>query len=245
MNQADFPQLLILGCGYVGSEVLRQYPQARFTRRSSFELSKRNTWNESVLTLPPDGIVLWTFPAACSDDEESIAIELFDRFFHSHRVVIYGSTSSYLVSSQDEWVTENTPLNMSQVRTRTEEKLRQKGACILQLAGIWGPGRNPIQWYEKGYIKAGLSYLNLIHLRDIASITMRIFFLEKVFGERFNLSNGTPKTHIEIVDRLKDRGILTHDFSIPCVNKIDSKRVSNEKIRKICNLNENDFIHFP
>lgn len=245
MNQADSSQLLILGCGYVGNEVLRQYPQARFTRRSSFELSKRNTWNESVLTLPPGGVVLWTFPAACSDDEESLAIELFDRFFHSNRVVIYGSTSSYLVASQGEWVTEETPLNMSQVRTRTEEKLRKKGACILQLAGIWGPGRNPIQWYEKGYIKTGLSYLNLIHLRDIVSITQRIFSLEKAFGNRFNLSNGKPKTHIEIADTLKRRSLLTYDFSIPLVSKMDSKRVSNEKIRKICHLNENDFIQFP
>lgn len=245
LNQDRAFPLLILGCGYVGSEVLRRNPQAHFTKRSSFELSNRETWHESILGLPADGIVLWTFPAACSEQEELLAVELYDRFFREHRVVIYGSTSSYLVGTEGEWVTEETPLNLAQVRTRTEEKLRQKGACILQLAGIFGPGRDPVKWYEKGYIQTGLSYLNLIHLRDIVSITQQMFSLEKIAGERFNLSNGKPKTHFEIVDELKERNLLPSDFSLPIAHKPDSKRVSNEKIKKRCQLNDDDFIDFP
>ena len=134
---------------------------------------------------------------------------------------------------------------MEQVRTRTEEALRKRGACILQLAGIFGPERDPVSWYQRGLIRTGLAYLNLIHLRDIVSITQRILEIQHVAGERFNLSNGDPKTHLEIVENLKKAGRLPPEFSIPAIQKVGSKKVSNEKIKKLLSLENKDFVGFP
>ena len=168
------PSFLILGCGYVGNAVKDQFPDARFTHRNIFDLNNRKTWSSEVLSVAPGGTVLWTFPAASTLEEEALAVELYETFFQGLRVVVYGSTSAYRVQQEDEWVTEETELDLGQIRARTEEKLREKGACILHLAGIFGPGRDPLRWYERGLIQAGLSYLNLIHVQDIVSVTAQI-----------------------------------------------------------------------
>jgi nucleoside-diphosphate-sugar epimerase len=237
--------LLILGCGYVGSAIAEQFPNARSTHRNIFELSRRENWKNEILRPFSNGIILWTFPAASTLEEEALAIELYDTFFRGFKVFIYGSTSSYLVQHEDEYVTEETPLAMSQVRTRTEERLRQRGACILQLSGIFGPGRDPVNWYERGLIRSGLSYLNLIHLQDIVSITKRIFDSNRVSGERFNLSNGRPRTHMEIVELLKKSGRLPKEFLLPELRKSGSKRVRNDKLKAFLSLTDDDFTDFP
>ncbi len=237
--------ILILGCGYVGTAVSKKFSNVKCTRKSNFELGKRETWNPEILSVPPHGIVLWTFPAASTEEEEALAVELYDRFFQKIQVVIYGSTSSYKVLKPDDWITEENELDLSQFRTRTEERLRQKGACILQLAGIFGPGRNPIRWYQQGLIQTGLSYLNLIHLQDIVSVTEKVFQKNEVWGNRFILSNGKPKTHLEITEILKKTGQLSSEFSIPLIGKINSKKVSSSKIKKLFSLTDNDFIDFP
>ncbi len=235
--------LLILGRGYVGSAVDQAVSGARWTRKGDFELGRRETWKKSVL----DGNekILWTFPAASTPDEEAWALELYDTFFKNSSVVVYGSVSAYPVAKPGEWVTEETPLDMTQVRVRTEERLRERGACILQLAGIFGPGRDPVNWYQRGWIQAGLSYLNLIHLQDIVSVTLRILEHPQSSGERFNVSNGSPKTHFEIVEALKAIGKLPVQFSLPAIQKTDSKKVSHDKLKQFLSLHSEDFIQFP
>jgi hypothetical protein len=49
-------------------------------------------------------------------------------------------------------------------RYEIEDSLRKEGATILYLGGIYGPGRDPINWYQKGWVSNGETYLNLIHV---------------------------------------------------------------------------------
>jgi nucleoside-diphosphate-sugar epimerase len=239
------PSLLILGRGYVGKAILEQCPHARWTTTSTFHLSNRASWKNEHLLMKPGDMVVWTFPAASTREDEDLAYEFYDAFLREMKVIIYGSTSSYVVHEKDEWVTESTTLNMNHIRTRTEETLRQKGACIVHLAGIFGPGRDPCQWYKKGLIHAGLSYLNLIHLQDIVSITMKLLACPDISGERYNLSNGRPQTHQQIVELLKKCDLLDAEFVLPEIDKIDSKRVSNRKIKDLLSLTDENFHYFP
>ncbi|MFZ9594864.1 MAG: hypothetical protein ACO3A2_02175 [Bdellovibrionia bacterium] len=237
--------LLILGGGYVGSRVAEKYPEARVTHRNDFDLRKRSTWSAELLRVPPGSSVLWTFPAAADPLDEALALEFFETHLKSCQVLILGTTSAYRVSVLDEWITEESELNWDQPRTRAEEKLRQKGACILHLAGIFGPARDPLTWYQKGWIQAGLSDLNLIHVEDVVRVVGLLFANPQIASQRFNLSNGQPKTHLQIIQELKDLGKLDSSFSLPAVKKQDSKRIDPSKIRAFLNLPHSGWISFP
>jgi nucleoside-diphosphate-sugar epimerase len=241
--------MLILGRGYVGSEVAKNSPGSQSTNRLAFDLSQKKTWNPALLLAPQHQNVLWTFPAAAQPEEEDLAYELYETYFKNRKVILYGSTSAYQVRKPGELVTEETPLDLESLRTRTEENLRKKGVCILHLAGIFGPERDPLQWYLRGMIKAGRSYLNLIHLKDIAYCTLKLFEMDddRLRGQRLNLANGFFKTHNDIVHQLKASGKLPGDFTLPDLEKLESKRVSNRKIREFLDLDfkKYPFIDFP
>jgi hypothetical protein len=239
-------KLLILGRGYVGSAMATLYPDCLSTRRTDFDLSKPDLWNESLLTLPKGSHVLWTFPAASTLEESEYAVMLFDRFFQYRKVILLGTTSCYQAPYEvDGWVTEKSPLQLDQIRTHTEEELRKRGACVLSLSGIFGPDRDPARWYERGLIKTGLSYLNLIHQADIASVAGRLFQSDRIKGERFNLSNGHPKLHQEIVAELQALGRLSQEISLPKKSKPGSKRVSHQKIVDWLEIEPDSLINYP
>ena len=237
--------VLILGQGYVGTHLLRDFPHAQSTRRSTFELARPETWEQNEELFRASQLVIWTFPAASNELEEHLATQFFDLHLSHARVIIYGTTSAYRVQKKDEWVDETTALDMTQVRTRTEEKLRQKGACIVHLSGIFGPGRLPLNWYLRGLIQSASSYLNLIHVDNIVSITEKMTHLSHIEGQRFNLSNGKPKTHDQIVLELKALKLLPEHYALPAIERADSKRVSNAKIKSLLNLSDSDFIEYP
>jgi hypothetical protein len=237
--------ILILGCGYVGKAFLEQFPNAQFSHRDTFDLSRKESWNPKLLRRPPNSFVFWTFPVAATLNEQKLALELYQSYFTNVRTIILGTVSSYHVQFPDEIITEASPLHLDQVRTQTEEELRKQGACLVRLAGIFGPGRNPLSWYLNGKIQTGLSYLNLIHVRDIVQITKKLFENGPIAGESFNLSNGSFKTHYSIVEELKQLGKLSPQFSLPLQKRADSKRVSNLKIKKYLSLNDGDFVDFP
>jgi nucleoside-diphosphate-sugar epimerase len=119
------------------------------------------------------------------------------------RLVVLGSTSAYDIPSQaggypPPYIDESAPIDLRKPRVQGEEYLRKEhGAIVLRVAGIYGPGRNPIEWIRSGRVGPTRKYVNLIHIEDLAAICM-LALETGTPGEVYNVSDGTPRTWAEI-----------------------------------------------
>ncbi len=205
--------LVILGSGYTARFLMplaaRHYATVLATSRDPdknlshlsqdqrllFDLAQPETWT----AIPDNADILWCFPAA----PLNLVQQCSERLRTSpHRLVVLGSTSAYKTGgSQDyppSWIDETAPIDLSRPRVQGEEYLRTTlGAIVLLVAGIYGPGRNPLNWIKTGRVSPSPKYVNLIHVEDLASICL--LALERgTPGETYNVSDGTPRTWKEI-----------------------------------------------
>jgi nucleoside-diphosphate-sugar epimerase len=200
--------VVILGTGYTG---LRLYYQARQAgwktlatsrtpelhltgispeHRLLFDLSQPETW----ASIPIPAHIIWCFPAT--------PLKLVQAFFtarplKSGRIIVMGSTSAYGIHNGP--VNEQAPLNNHLPRVQGEEYLRTSlGAVIIRLAGLYGPGRNVLDWIRKGKIRHTSKWVNLLHVDDAAGICLQA--LEKAQdGAAYLASDGKPRTWAEIL----------------------------------------------
>ncbi len=247
--------LVILGSGYTARFVLppaeRQYsrilatsrePDRHLThiqpdRRIQFDLTRQDTWKN----IPTDTELLWCFPAEPPDlvQEFAAAMNLASR-----RFVVLGSTSAYPAGSSEyppPLVDETAPIDLTQHRVAGEEFLRTHcGATILRVAGIYGPGRNPLDWIKKGRVGPSRKYVNLIHVEDLAAICLAA--LERgTPGEAYNVSDGTPRTWKDICDTVERcwdiHPIATADTAAT------GKRLSNARLLELLKANHATLRH--
>lgn len=228
--------LLILGAGYVGRSLQAAHADAVATHRPGTPLGPRElpfdlTQPASWLGLPTAGAdVVWTFPARPIDQVEAF---YYAKLAACRTLIVLGSTSAYRVTTPDELVTEETALDLTQPRVQGEEWLRARGATILQLAGIFGPGRRPLTWLQKGLIKNGRKTVNLIHVDDIVAAVEACRRTPQP-GERINVSNGHAPAWRALVAHYRATGELPADFSLPEADPgLENKRVANEKLRSL------------
>ncbi|MBI3355729.1 MAG: hypothetical protein HY038_02950 [Nitrospirae bacterium] len=235
--------LIIFGSGYTARFLLplasRQYAQVFATsrepdkhlahvtseRRVRFDLMQQDTWTDILIGAD----LLWCFPAE--------PLELVQQFaasaqVSSRRIVILGSTSAYNVgNSQDyppPWIDETAPIDLSKPRVQGEEFLRTNcGAIVLRVAGIYGPGRNPVEWIRTGRVSPSRKYVNLIHVEDLARICLVALERGKP-GEVYNVSDGTPRTWREIYLTAQQR--WDAQAVAEKENDATGKRISNEKL---------------
>ncbi len=229
--------ITILGAGYVGTALLQRFPSAEGTRRGPvarpqtyrFDLDEPSTWGN-----PPLGarMVIWTFPATPLDRVRSF----FDRHLQDARgLIVLGSTSAYLISDDepDAMVDEAAPLDPGHSRVEGEEWLRRQGATVLQLAGIFGPGREPDGWLRRGRIKDGAKLVNLIHVDDIVAVIAHLV-AHPVPGERINVANGEPVAWRDLAARFRADGRIPGDFVLPESGPHEiGKRVDNRRLREL------------
>jgi hypothetical protein len=236
--------LVILGAGYTARFVLpqaeRRYAHLFLSSREPdrnlshvpplqrirFDLEQPDTWKN----IPSGADLLWCFPATPLQCVQSLA-QVHD--LRSHRLVVLGSTSAYTEAHSDEypppWIDEMAPLVQQQPRVEGEEFLRTTcRATLLRVAGIYGPGRNPIDWITKGRVGPSRKYVNLIHVEDLASVCLAA--LDRGLpGESYNVSDGTSRTWAEICRIAQDRwGIQSaaqSDEDVPT-----GKRIANGKL---------------
>lgn len=238
------PPLTILGAGYVGQALLRCFPAAAATRRQAappllaFDLRDPVSWG-----IPPlaERAVIWTFPAE--------PLVLVQAFFAAHlqdaaSLIVLGSTSAYQINETESpviTVTEQTPLDMDQPRVQGEEWLRERGATVLRLAGIFGPGREPVDWLRKGLIQDGAKLVNLIHVDDIVALIAELLAHPRP-GERLNVTDGEPLPWRELVARFRSDGRIPADFTLP-ENRPNEhgKRIDTCRLRRI--LPGHRFLH--
>lgn len=207
-NSSGIP-LVILGSGYTGRWVYRlrrescrsvfvtsrdpdsHLAYAEADERRHFDLRQPDTWR----SIPPAADLLWCFPAEPLD-----LVTAFARHaaLHNRRIVVLGSTSAYDTDPRQDapppWIDESAPLDRTKPRVQGEEFLQSAcNATVLRVAGIYGPGRNPLDWIRDGRVGTARKYVNLIHVEDLAAICL--FMVERgKAGEVYNVSDGTPRT---------------------------------------------------
>jgi hypothetical protein len=209
-----FPQFVILGAGYTGHylyaaakeqgagvRATSRDPEHNLTQipaddRLTFDLAHPATWP----SFPPDCRVFWCFPAQ--------PIELVRRFADArltdvHRLIVLGSTSAYDCLHSEcifppPWLDESASVDATIPRVQGEEYLRTHcGAMVLRAAGIYGPGRNPLDWIRRGRVGPSHRYVNLIHVEDLAGICLALCE-HGLRGETYNASDGVPRTWHDI-----------------------------------------------
>ena len=98
---------------------------------------------------------MWCFPALPKEAASNFAKEMTNK---GSRLLILGSTSAYPPKA-DGLTNEEVELNINLPRVQSEEHLRETyGAILVRLAGIYGPGRNVLNWIRRGKIKNCLLY---------------------------------------------------------------------------------------
>jgi len=212
--------LVILGAGYTARAVrlfaARRYTHVLLTSREperrlldmppdqriGFDLDRQDTWKN----IPPGCDLLWCFPAEPLHLVQACIAELHAA---SRRLVILGSTSAYPPYPSDEypppWIDESGSLDGTQARVQGEEFARiHCRATILRVAGIYGPGRNPLNWIRNGRVGFTRKYVNLIHVEDLAEVCLAALEYGRP-GETYNVSDGIPRTWEEICRTAHDR----------------------------------------
>jgi nucleoside-diphosphate-sugar epimerase len=203
-------RLLILGTGYVGRYLYaaakergarvwatsrhpgHNLPQIEENDRLAFDLARPETWPG----LPSECDVIWCFPAQPFEQVRDFAETLQSA---SRRLLILGSTSAYTDTNPSRtfpppWVDESAPIDETRPRVQGEEYLRTRcGAIVLRVAGIYGPGRNPLNWIRHGRVAPSHRYVNLIHVEDLAAICLELC-LSSPSSEVYNVSDGIPRT---------------------------------------------------
>ncbi len=218
---------VVLGAGFVGSALARDGGWVVTNRGGRdgalrFVLEDKDTW-ERLPAHPVD--VVWTFPPT--------ALETLSDFHRTwlrraRRVVVLGTTGAYSVPD-GAWVTEATPTTPSP-RVAGEGVLLAQGATLLRLAGLWGPGRDPVAWLTAGRIKDGHKYVNLAHVEDVVAAVSAVCALPG--PTLLNVADGVPRRWRWHVAALRESGRLPAAWQLPHGDpQVDGYRVSNHALR--------------
>ncbi|WP_130611589.1 hypothetical protein [Fluviispira sanaruensis] len=228
-------QTIVLGKGYVGKFYCEKFPNVLATSRNKnsqddaiyFDLTNKDSWKN----LPFCENIIWTFSAAESEIESQYAKEFFSYYCLNKKVLILSTTSAYIHAYDDEVIDENSPLDNSRLRIKTEEELRLQGACIVHLAGIFGPNRLPKNWFIQGRVQDPDGIINLIHVDDIV-YCLNIILEQFKAKSRINICNGFYKKNSEVIKELKEKKEIDLNFSFPvtCIKKMN-KKISNKKLQ--------------
>lgn len=222
--------MVVLGAGYTG-RVVRDLLEAHgystlVTRRSPgdcvvFDLRKPETWKN----VPSAWRAIWTFPAEPPESVRTFSHLLLERVA---RVVVIGTTSSFLPDPDGDTVTAETPLDRTSLRVQGEEQLRLMGGIILRSSGIYGPDRNPLDWVRRGLVRDMNRIVNLIHVEDLSASILAA--LERAApGSSYVVTDGRPRVWKEIVEWGIRNGYLKNAPE-PESSSRPSRRIDNTKL---------------
>ncbi|MDF0644960.1 MAG: hypothetical protein P0111_13100 [Nitrospira sp.] len=203
----------------------RNLPHLRSEQRLRFDLLQPETWQN----IPQRADLVWCFPAAPLEAVKTCAEAVKAS---SRRLVVLGSTSAYDVMESQQypppWLDETAAIDRTKPRVQGEEYLRQAGgAILLRIAGIYGPGRDPLEWIKNGRVGPSRRYVNLIHVEDLAGIVLAALERGRS-GETYNVSDGTPRTWVEIGRTVEDRWKVRAPTSMQ--NHGPGKRIDTRKL---------------
>lgn len=189
--------------------------------RIRFDFEDKTSWPNISKTYSHS---LITFPLS----KPELAIE----FLESQKsllgkLVIVSSTGFFKVSDGAK-VNESSPLDLTKERVQAEESLRKQGAIVLHASGIYGPGRNPLDWVKEGRVGKSDKLVNFIHVEDLAEFCIQCMIQAKP-GSRYIASDEKTMSWNEIIAQ------WTKQFQIESIEKASkrtSKRVDASRSRK-------------
>ena len=178
------------------------------------------------------------------------------------RWIGYLSTIGVYGDAQGGWVDETTPVDPSHKRTQIRVGVEQewiafgtrvqKSVQIFRLAGIYGPGRNPIlnlKSRAQRIIKPGQVF-NRIHVDDIAQ-TLLASLAHPRAGAIYNVTDDEPAPPQDVLLFAADLLGIEPPPEVPFEDAVmsdmarsfyaDNKRVSNRLIREELGV----ALHFP
>lgn len=136
--------------------------------------------------------------------------------------IVYISTSGVYGDCQGDWIDEQRPPNPQVDRARrrrdAEQQLlawRARGrreAVILRVAGIYGPGKLPLERIKRQVPMIGedqAPWTNRIHIDDLVTVC-EAAMARGVDGEVYNVSDGSPGNMRDYFDRVADQFGLPH-----------------------------------
>jgi nucleoside-diphosphate-sugar epimerase len=173
------------------------------------------------------------------------------------RRLVYLGTSGVYGDCQGAWIDETRPPRpqVDRARRRLDAERRVTEFCrrtgvehvILRVAGIYGPGRLPLQRIRQGapIVAAEQSpYTNRIHEQDLLEICLAAM-RQPVAGEVFNVSDGRPGTMAEYFDAVADYAGLPRPPKISLAEAEallspgmlsymrESRRLDNRKLQRL------------
>ena len=265
--------MIIIGCGYLGQKVASRYLKLNqgvvgVTRGTSVASALTNQGLVEVSVdldylplarIPMAGRSMFYFVpppgAGRKDTRVRHLIEAFDSQGAPIRLV-YLSTTGVYGNCGGDWVTEErTPSPMADRACRRLDAERSlMAACanygvelvILRVAGIYGPGRLPIERLRNGvYVirEEEAPYTNRIHVDDLVTICMAAMRRGESGGV-YNVSDGHPTTMTDYFNKIADLYSLPRPLQIPLSEAPDrlssgmlsymreSRRLDNRRMRE-------------
>jgi len=267
MKSAELNSVLIVGCGWFGTELaktliaqnIRVYGTTRSSEKAStlrslgiepiiLELEK----NESVSTDLPDvdsviisispgrGDQRTQYPNHIRKLSELLAIS-------NQQVIMYSSTSAYkgkhgIVTEQEA----DPDSNSENVILAAEGELKQMipESVILRLGGLFGSDRHPVKYLAgRDGISNGEAPVNLVHREDVVRASIQIM-KQLVKNEVFNLCSDHHPTKKELYTKLAEKlGLEIPTFQS---GGADEKSVDGSKIKTMLEFEylENDLFTY-
>jgi hypothetical protein len=153
-----------------------------------------------------------------------------------------GSTSAFLVDKPHGPVDESTPFDMSIPRVQGEVFLRDQGATLVMSSGIYGAGRNPVDWIKKGYVGKSEKYVNMIHGSDLAQFLLQASQLGEK-GAVYIASDNNPQRWRDVIELWESQGLVS-DVPEKASRRSSKKIDSSKSIKSLqIDLQFDNFAH--
>ena len=235
---------LIIGCGYVGTRLARQYlgqgdiPQGVVaTEQSRLRLDaagivgrRLNIDSDDLGALQAKGVRLFLMApptaAGATDTRTRRLVEAFSRHGQPRRI-LYISTTGVYGDCGGDWVDETRPARPAVDRARRRWDAEQvllswslaSGAelIILRVAGIYGPGKLPLERIRRRLPLVrpeDAPWSNRIHVDDLVSACIAAMERGRD-GAVYNVCDGHPSTMTDYFFRVADAVGLERPPVIP------------------------------
>ncbi len=228
-------RVLIVGCGDIGRRAARLWgargvavfglarsprSAARLLRQGIVPVPGDLDDRGTLAGLPTRGALVYYLAPPSTDGETDPRARAFADAVpdgDEPETLVYMSTTAVYGDLKGGWATEETPAvpntNRGKRRLDAENVLlawgreRNVPVVVLRVAGIYGPGRLPVEAIRRGtpvLDEADSPYTNRIHAEDLARVCVTAG--ERGRGGRiYNVSDGVPGTIAEYFHAVADR----------------------------------------
>ena len=190
-------------------------------------------------------------------ESEEYIIKNFSKILQTNSLLewfVYLSSTGVYGNHDGRWVDEDTFTDPTSIRgkkrLKAEQSLKDLNMLLIifRLSGIYSNEKNVLSRLKKNIpkiIDTENQIFSRIHIEDISNVLFKSFFHKEIKkGEIFNISDNYPCSYKEVVEY----GCKLLDIEKPKVFSLkeigddqlkdfykDSKRVSNEKVKKFFN----------